>query len=172
MHTHSTCNRLHPFFIHKEEPWEAEEEQRHSQMRMIRARHATMPCICRVSTQPRWCFSLWRRAKHPLSRSCAPHKLKCSLCGPLLSSICAHVLRMHKNYEVEGFFFLPPFFFCPASVLNLLKVRTQRPLGTGQPTLQMARGSEAVSTLKRAKSRGFSPAGEDTAWIGYFHQPL
>lgn len=64
------------------------------------------------------------------------------------------------------------FFFFSVSVLNLLKVKTQRPLGAGQPTPQMAGGSEAVSTLKRAKSRGFSSAGEDGAWMGHFHQPL
>ncbi|KAI9515625.1 hypothetical protein NQZ68_023275 [Dissostichus eleginoides] len=37
--------------------------------------------------------------------------------------------------------------------------KIQSPLSAGQPTLQMAGGSEAVSTLKRAKSRSFSPAG-------------
>lgn len=172
MYTHSTCNRLHPFSFTKR----SRERRRRSKdtakcaWKSEACHHAVhLPC----QQQPQWCFSLWRRAKHPLSCGCAPHKLKLSLCQPLFSSICAHVLWTHKNknYEVEGFFsFL--LFFCPASVLNLLKVRTQRPLGTGQPTLQMARGSEAVSTLKRAKSRGFSPAGEDTAWIGYFHQPL
>ncbi|CAG03872.1 unnamed protein product [Tetraodon nigroviridis] len=49
----------------------------------------------------------------------------------------------------------------------LLWVETQRPLSTGQPTLQMAGGSEAVSTLKRAKSRDFSPAAVENPklWI-------
>lgn len=58
-----------------------------------------------------------------------------------------------------GILHLKRFFFLLVSLLNLLKFRTQRPLGADQPTPQMARGSETVSTLKRAKSRGSSPAG-------------
>lgn len=53
--------------------------------------------------------------------------------------------------------------FLSDSLLNLFKVQTQRAFSSERPTLQMARGSEAVSTLKRAKSRDFSPAGEDPA---------
>lgn len=83
--------------------------------------------------------------------------------APHSFGLCVLRMSLNKNYVV-GLFHLQTFFFSwPVSVLNHLKVRAQRPLSAGQPTLQMARGSEAVSTLKRAKSRGFSPAGEDTA---------
>lgn len=111
MYTHSTCSRLHPFSFTKR----SRERRRRSKdtakcaWKSEACHHAVhLPC----QQQPQWCFSLWRRAKHPLSCGCAPHKLKLSLCQPLLSWICAHVLWTHKNenYEVEGFFFLPPFF--------------------------------------------------------------
>lgn len=136
-----------------------------------RARHANMPRICRVSIGHSDEFAC-EAAPNILFAAVALH-IKWNAAFASEFNLC-RVLWAHKNknYEVEDFSFPSSFFFCPASVFNLLKVRTQRALGTGQPTLQMARGSEAVSTLKRAKSRGFSPAGEDTAWIGYFHQPL
>lgn len=80
--------------------------------------------------------------------------------------ICVMQMCENKNYGGGELCSPSPSFFFwggSLSLLNLLKVGAQRALGAGQPTLQMAGGSEAVSTLKRAKSRGFSPAGEDTA---------
>lgn len=83
------------------------------------------------------------------------------LLAVLTSQFDLCVLQMRQSYDGGGgILHLQIFFFSSSS---FLKVRTQRPLRSGQPTLQMAGGSEAVSTLKRAKSRGFSPAGEDRA---------
>lgn len=89
----------------------------------------------------------------------------------LHSLICVSC-KWARTRMVRGILHRMIFFLLSVPLLNLLKFKTQRPLGASQPTLQMAGGSEAVSTLKRAKSRGFSPAGEDKAWMGYFHQLL
>lgn len=165
-----------PIFIHKEKAWWGEGGRSWS---------CTHGC-CSEST-PRV------RESHLSVRKCTY--------GPLTSKIIviyiktshrrAYYRKVFRNFAPRRFDFTV-WFVCVANeaelwrggggsftfrfsfflLLLLLKVRTQRPLSSGQPTLQMAGGSEAVSTLKRAKSRGFSPAGEDRAWMGYFHQPL
>lgn len=156
-----------PIFIHKEEHGEAGGRRGGAKTQpnlYERARHASAE---NVSLGDAFIVKMHQRSSQHIC-----HKVKCSSCTTLVWFVW---LANERKKELWGRALSPSdfsFFSWPVSVLNLLKVRTQRPLSAGQPTLQMARGSEAVSTLKRAKSRGFSPAGEDTAWMGYFHQPL